>query len=160
MRRTQPKRLTRARARHDETYQRIIAAFCDRLAERGFVEKDEVLQLANATAWATQVKWGYILEFVTTEQPGVVIISLTWRYFASPRNKQAHSVEPSKYTAPNYTVAAGFGSVAQFVQLGERERDIALAKYSQQQIAAARAMEGAERFNAVITAAPPLALSP
>ncbi len=159
-RHSQPKRVRKDAVKQDETYRRIVKAFVDLLTQQGYVAKDEVLKEAEATAWATLVRWAYVVDFVTTEYPGVVLLALTWRYFASPRNKAAHSVEPGKYIAPNYTTAAGFASVAQFVQAGARNLAIAQAKYSQQQIAAARAIDTAERFNAMLSTAPALAMTP
>jgi hypothetical protein len=148
------KPLRRTAARQDETYGKIVQAFLNLLHEQGgVISKEDVLKEAQATAWASLVRWAYVIDFVTKENPGVVILCLTWRFFASPRNKKAHSVEPSKYVARNYTAASGFASVAQFVEGGERNRDIALAKFSQEQIAAARAVEGARRFGAMIPTA-------
>jgi hypothetical protein len=152
----QHKPLRKSAARQDRTYGRILQAFCDLLLKKTCATKEEVLKDAQASAWAAQVRWNYLIEFISTENPGVMILSLNRRYFISPRIKEAHSVDPGKYLAPNYTVAKGFASVAQFVQMSERNRAIAQAKYTQQQIAAAMALESAERFNAAI--APPAAM--
>lgn len=145
-------------AREDELYRRIVVALVELVSINGHASKDEVLKEARAVTWAAMIRWKYVVEFVTTEFAGVMILGLTARYYASPRNKKMHSVEPGKYCATNYSSAKGFASVAQFVQLGVREREIALAKYSQQQIAASRALENAERLNDVIVKSPMPAL--
>ena len=154
----QPKRFTKEQAKQDSVYRSVVKAFDELLADAGFVSKEEVLKKAEALAWRTHLRWGYVVDFVTEDYAGVVLLALTWRYFASPRNKKAHSVDPGKYVAPNYTVAEGFASVAQFVQQGERERLIAQSKYSQQKIAAARMLEKAEGFGTVIANNPMPAL--
>jgi hypothetical protein len=145
------RRVSTETIRKDDTYAKIFDTFVDLLQQKGGgVTKDEVLVAARATAWRTMVPWKKLIEWVT-EKPNVVILPLTWRNFASERDKAAHSVDPSKYLAPNYTSAMGFADLVPFVEHSERNRSIALTKYSQQQLAAARALEKAERFNAAIS---------
>lgn len=146
--------------RADGTYAKIFTSFVELLKERGDgVTKDEVLAAADATAWRAVIQWKKLIEWVM-EQPNVVILPLTWRNFASPRDKKAHSVDPSKYLAPNYSIAMGFADLVPFVEHSERNRQVALTKYTQQQLAAARALERAERFSAAIEAHAPMIEAP
>jgi len=153
MRKPTPRSGSRIRTtalRSDDTYGRIYDTFVELLKQHPEgVIKDEILRDAKAKAWKTSMPWKRIVHWVT-EQPGVVILPLTWRSFASPKDKKAHSVDPSKYLAPNYSTAAGFADLVPFVEHSERNRQIALTKYTQQQLAAARAVERAEQFSAAI----------
>jgi hypothetical protein len=80
------KHLRRTAARQDDTYGKIVQAFLNLLHEQGgVISKEDVLKEAQATAWASMVRWAYVIDFVTKENPGVVILCLTWRFFASPR---------------------------------------------------------------------------
>jgi hypothetical protein len=156
-----PKRRMRVRTtdlRGDDTFARIYNTFIDLLKDSGSgVTKEEVLTVAKAAAWRGSVSWKKLVDWAT-EQPNVVILPLTWRNFRPDHDKEAHSANPSKYLAPNYSQAAGFADLVPFVECSERNRQIALTRYSQHQLAAARALERAERYSAVIEAHPRPAL--
>lgn len=150
-RRIKSQRVRTSKLREDKTFASIHDALVDGLSAHGDgVRKEDVLAAAGATAWRSAVSWKKVVHWVT-ETPGVVILPLTWRYFASDRDKNAHSVDPAKYLAPNYSQAEGFADLVPFVEHSARNRQIALTKYSQQQLAAARALEKAERLNQAIT---------
>lgn len=141
-------RLYKEDARRDPTYSSVVEAMNDLLLDRCWVSKNEILKRARATAWKSQIRWAWVLEFITA--PGSLILPLSSQYWL---RRQRRSVLPSKYVAPNYTSARGFASVSEFVLLGELERSIALAKFSQTQISAAKAVDISVRLNEVITTA-------
>ena len=152
-----PARLYRADARADSTYTRVLEALVEALTRNAIATKKEIFKEAQAETWKEMIRWPFVINWAQMENPGVIILPLSARYFQPPRSK-SHTSVLGKYVSPNYTQAAGFASLAQFVQISERNRGIALAKYSQQQIVAAKALESAERFSATIGNAPALYL--
>ena len=144
------KRVSFKELSQDDLYNRITEITIATMVRKGHASKDEVLEAARATAQRGSIRWDLVNRMIRKRNPNCCLLSLSWRYYANPRNKKAHSELPSAYIAPNYTLAAGFADVVRYVGLGQKEKSIAEAKYSQQRIIASRALDVATTFDVAI----------
>lgn len=136
--------------RIDAGYVAVLGAMTSLLLHYPVVRKTRVLTTADVPSWRGYGRWATLVHFMEDENPNSIILPLMDVYFLGKNNQRRLVASPRQFIAPNFTIAAGFADLAPFAALNDESRSIALARYSLQEIVAAKALERAQRLSDAI----------